>query len=85
MLQLPSGSRLDGVKTENTAPAVVALAYNSSVDSSESVSIHPRIGNSVYSANFCVRKRHSARKQIPHTEPTEYTENKFIEYKSDII
>ena len=39
------------VKTENTAPAVVALAYNSSVDSSESVSIHLRTGNSVYSVN----------------------------------
>ena len=49
LLLLPSGSRLDGVKTENTAPAVVALANNNSVDSSESVSIHPRTGNSVYS------------------------------------
>lgn len=44
-MALTNGKR----KTENTAPAVVALANNNSVDSSESVSIHPRTGNSVYS------------------------------------
>ncbi len=47
-MALTNGKR----KTENTAPAVVALAYNNSVDSSESVSIHPRTGNSVYSVNY---------------------------------